>query len=177
MPAENPERAAARERGLAERPRAALLGELSALRRTIAVAGTHGKTTTASMLVHVLRGAGTGARLAGRRAGRRRAPERALAEGEWLVVEADESDRSMLSLDVEIAVLTNVELDHHATFSSLGDAARATSARCSRAPRAAVVWDRPELLELAGGRRGRLRARAARADAGRLALSLARASR
>ena len=56
--AENPEREAARERGLSERPRAELLGELSALQRTIAVAGTHGKTTTASMLVHVLRAAG-----------------------------------------------------------------------------------------------------------------------
>ncbi len=49
---------AARERGIPERPRAELLAELSALRRTIAVAGTHGKTTTASMLVHALRGAG-----------------------------------------------------------------------------------------------------------------------
>ncbi len=46
------------------------------------------------------------------------------AEGEWLVVEADESDRSMLSLQVEIALLTNVELDHHATFASLARAAR-----------------------------------------------------
>ena len=55
---ENAERSAARERGLAERPRADLLAELSALRRTIAVAGTHGKTTTASMLVAILRGAG-----------------------------------------------------------------------------------------------------------------------
>ena len=47
--------AAARERGIPERPRAELLAELTALRRTIAVAGTHGKTTTASMLVHALR--------------------------------------------------------------------------------------------------------------------------
>ena len=58
VPADNPERVAARERGLRERPRAELLAELTALRRTIAVAGTHGKTTTAAMLVHALRGAG-----------------------------------------------------------------------------------------------------------------------
>ena len=77
------------------------------------------------MLVHALRGAGLRPGLAGRRAGRRRARQRATgATGEWLVVEADESDRSMLSLDVEIAVLTNVELDHHATFASLARAAR-----------------------------------------------------
>src|SRR6059058_1832679 len=53
VPAENPERVAARERVMPEHPRAWLLAQLSALRRTIAVAGTHGKTTTASMLVHV----------------------------------------------------------------------------------------------------------------------------
>ncbi len=56
--AENVERVAARERGIPELPRADLLAELSAMRRTIAVAGTHGKTTTSSMLVHALRGAG-----------------------------------------------------------------------------------------------------------------------
>src|SRR4029077_14898105 len=58
VPPENVERRAARERGIPERPRAELLAELTALRRTIAAAGTHGKTTTASMLVHALRGAG-----------------------------------------------------------------------------------------------------------------------
>src|ERR1035437_7133527 len=58
VPAENVERVAARERGILELSRAELLGELTALRRTIAVAGTHGKTTTASMLVHALRRAG-----------------------------------------------------------------------------------------------------------------------
>src|SRR5215210_7724355 len=58
IPPENPERAAARERGLRELHRAELLGELTRLRPTIAVTGTHGKTTTASMVVHVLRGCG-----------------------------------------------------------------------------------------------------------------------
>src|SRR6185312_14707230 len=149
IPPSNPERAAARERGLAERPRADLLGELSALRRTIAVAGTHGKTTTASMLVAILRGAGldpgwlVGAPVGGGLANAN------WSAGEWLVVEADESDRSMLSLTVEIAVLTNVELDHHATFSSLGQLRADFRALLAKA-RAAVVWDRPELLELAG---------------------------
>jgi UDP-N-acetylmuramate--alanine ligase len=149
VPAENPERAAARERGLAEHPRAALLGELTALRRTIAVAGTHGKTTTASMLVHVLRGAGLDPGwLVGAPVGAG-LPNARWTEGEWLVVEADESDRSMLSLSVEIAVLTNAELDHHATFSSLGELRRDFRALLAGAS-AAVVWDRPELLELAG---------------------------
>ena len=146
--AENVERAAARERGLAERPRAALLAEFSALRRTIAVAGTHGKTTTCSMLVHALRAAGAdpgwlvGAPIGGG------LPNARWSEGEWLVIEADESDRSMLSLDVEIAVLTNVELDHHATFGSLPELRRAFSDFAALARRAIVAWDRPELLAL-----------------------------
>jgi UDP-N-acetylmuramate--alanine ligase len=150
VPSENPERSAARERGLRERPRAELLGELSALRRTIAVAGTHGKTTTASMLVHILRAAGTdpgwlvGAPVGGC------LPNAHWAAGEWLVVEADESDRSMLSLAVEIAVLTNVELDHHASFASLAQLRTAFRAFLALACSAVVVWDRPELVELAG---------------------------
>jgi UDP-N-acetylmuramate--alanine ligase len=154
IPPENPERAAARERGLRERPRAELLGELSALKRTIAVAGTHGKTTTASMLVHILRAAGTdpgwlvGAPVGGG------LPNAHWGAGEWLVVEADESDRSMLSLVVEIAVLTNVELDHHASFASLAELRVAFRAFLGLARGAVVVWDRPELVELAREGRG-----------------------
>ncbi len=150
VPAENIERRAARERGIPERPRAELLAEMTALRRTIAVAGTHGKTTTASMLVHALRAAGlepgwlVGSSVGG---------ELANAEwgaGDWLVVEADESDRSMLSLSVEIALLTNVELDHHSTFASL-EQLRGDFREFLSGPRWAVIWDRPELLELRQG--------------------------
>ncbi len=146
----NPEREAARERGLPEHPRADLLGELSALKRTIAVAGTHGKTTTAAMLVHALRGAGVdpgwlvGAEIGGG------LPNAHWSASEWLVVEADESDRSMLSLVVEIAVVTNVELDHHATYGSLGELREVFRAFLAAAGKA-VVWDRPELLALREG--------------------------
>src|ERR1700677_553885 len=149
VPAENPERRAARERGLAERPRAELLAEMTAMKRTIAVAGTHGKTTTASMIVHALRAAGlrpgwlVGAPVGGGLANAE------WGEGEWLVVEADESDRSMLSLQVEVAVLTNVELDHHASYGSLAELEEAFREFLAHAGRAIVVWDRPELLALA----------------------------
>jgi UDP-N-acetylmuramate--alanine ligase len=147
---ENPERAAARERVVRERPRAQLLAELTALRRTIAVAGTHGKTTTASMLVHALRGAGLDPGwLVGGSVGAGLANAR-WTDGEWLVVEADESDRSMLELSVEIAVLTNVELDHHSTFASLAHL-RSDFRRFLSGPRCAVIWDRAELLELRDG--------------------------
>ena len=70
-------------------------------------------------------------------------------EGEWLVVEADESDRSLLRLAPGIAVLTNAELDHHTTYASRRDVDDTFRAFLALADRAAVVWDRPELLALA----------------------------
>ncbi len=147
---DNLERLAARERGLPDRPRAELLGELTSLRRTIAVAGAHGKTTTSSMLVHILRAAGLNPSwLVGSSVGGGLENSH-WSLGEWLVVEADESDRSMLSLHVDIAVLTNVELDHHATFASLAELREAFREFLSGAPEA-VIWDRPELRELRAG--------------------------
>jgi UDP-N-acetylmuramate--alanine ligase len=147
VPEDNPERVRARERGLRELARAELLGELSALRRTIAVAGTHGKTTSASMLVHALRGAGLdpGWLIGGSIGGG--LPNGHWSEGEWLVIEADESDRSMLALDVQIAVLTNIELDHHSTFSTLEELTETFQQFLEGADQA-VVWDRPELVKL-----------------------------
>jgi len=150
IPPENPERAAARERGLPERSRADLLGELTALRRTIAVAGAAGKTTTSSMVVHALRGAGlnpgwlVGAPVGGDLANAQ------WSDGEWLVVEADESDRSLLQLQVQIAVLTNVALDHHDAYGSLGELREVFRTFLAGASEA-VIWDRPELLALRSG--------------------------
>ncbi len=150
VPVGNPERRAARERGLADRPRAELLGELTALRRTIAVAGAHGKTTTSAMLVRILAAAGMDPGwLVGSSAGRGLENSH-WSEGEWLVVEADESDCSMLSLHVEIALLTNVELDHHASFATLEELREAFREFLAGAPQA-VIWDRPDLRVLRDG--------------------------
>ncbi len=66
------------------------------------------------------------------------------------MVEADESDRSMLSVQPEIVVLTNVELDHHASFASLAELREVFRGFLSGAPRA-VIWNRPELLALREG--------------------------
>ena len=98
-----------------------MLAELARLKYTIAVAGTHGKTTTTSMIATVLDHAGmdptfvVGGRLKtlGRNA--------RLGKGEFIVLEADESDRSFLMLSPTIAVVTNVEADHLDTFSGLED--------------------------------------------------------
>ncbi len=149
VPPENPERVAARERGLRERSRAQLLGELTSLRHTIAVAGTHGKTTTAAMTVRALEAAGLRPDwLVGGTVGPGQANAHWCGEGDWLVVEADESDRSMLELHLDIAVLTNVELDHHATFGSLAELREAFARFLALARVGVVVWDRSELLAL-----------------------------
>jgi UDP-N-acetylmuramate--alanine ligase len=113
VPEDNPERA------LGSRPRADLLRELTQLKHVIAVAGAHGKTTTTSMAAHALLGAGAepGYLIGG--ALRTTGENADWGTGEWLVVEADESDRSMLALDVDVAVVLNIELDHHATYGSL----------------------------------------------------------
>jgi len=150
IPADNPERAAARERGLAELHRSELLAQVSELRPTIAVAGTHGKTTTTSMVAHALIGCGMDpAYLIGGEL-RSTGSNAGWGAGEWLVAEADESDRSMLRLRRDIAVVMNVELDHHATYGSHVELEHAF--REFLAPAAnAVVWNRPALLALRDG--------------------------
>jgi UDP-N-acetylmuramate--alanine ligase len=138
---DNPERVRARERGLREVRRGELLAELSKLRRCIAVSGTHGKTTTAAMTYHVLRSAGMrpsyliGADLLDTGLNAR------WDEGEWLVIEADESDRTFLALEPEVAVVTNIELEHPNEYSSLADLQQAFGGFLSQA-RHAVIWNR-----------------------------------
>jgi UDP-N-acetylmuramate--L-alanine ligase/UDP-N-acetylenolpyruvoylglucosamine reductase len=122
--AANPELALAHERGLTVIHRGELLAELCAEKRLIAIAGTHGKTTTTAMTVWALRGLGedpaffVGGEVPG--LGPEGAPANAgWGESEWVVAEADESDGSFLRLDPEIAVVTNVEMDHHSKWGSL----------------------------------------------------------
>ncbi len=121
IPEDNPELAAARAAGATVLHRGELLGEVSRLKQAIAVAGTHGKTTTCGMAAHALVACGRDpAYLIGgelRSAG----TNAAWGEGEWIVVEADESDRSFLQLARDVAVVTNVELDHHHTYRSLSE--------------------------------------------------------
>ena len=115
---DNPELSAARAAGAPVLHRADLLAEAAALKRCIAISGTHGKTTTSGMAAHVLLACGRepafliGGEL--RSAG----TNAAWGEGEWVVVEADESDRSFLKLSPEVALVTSMELDHHATYRS-----------------------------------------------------------
>jgi UDP-N-acetylmuramate--alanine ligase len=104
------------------RHRGELLASAASMRRVIAVAGTHGKTTTTAMIAHALAACGeavgyaVGAELPLPGGGHK--PNAVWGSGEWMVVEADESDRSFLNFEPEVAVVTNVELDHHSTYAS-----------------------------------------------------------
>jgi UDP-N-acetylmuramate--alanine ligase len=124
--ADNPELTLARERGVEPIHRGALLAELCAEKRLIAVAGTHGKTTTTAMAVWALRAIGVDPAffVGGEVPGVGEDGEAANAgwgEGEWVIAEADESDGSFLELKPEIAVVTNVEMDHHTRWGSLAE--------------------------------------------------------
>ena len=147
VPADNPERAAA----TAELHRADLLAEIAGLRRCLAITGTHGKTTTSGMVVTALQGAGMDPSYVVGGELRSTGANAGWGSGEWIVVEADESDRSLLKLQPEIAILTNAELDHHSTYASLLDLEDTFRTFMARAGDRAVVWDRPELRALCPG--------------------------
>lgn len=149
IPPHNSELREAQLRGIDVLRRMDLLPAIAAQKRTIAVAGTHGKTTTSSMLAMVLNEAelapsfiiggdvneiGSGA---------------VWSDGEWMIIEADESDRTFLSLEPEVAIITNIEADHLETYGgnpvALYDAfaefagGAATCVICADDPRAASL--------------------------------------
>ncbi|MEY5028151.1 MAG: UDP-N-acetylmuramate--L-alanine ligase [Pseudomonadota bacterium] len=114
--ADNPEVLAARERHIPIVPRAIMLAELMRLKNGVAIAGTHGKTTTTSLVASVLAAAGLdptfviGGRLNSVGANAK------LGTGDYIVVEADESDASFLNLLPVMAVVTNIDADHMETY-------------------------------------------------------------
>ncbi len=114
--ADNPEVLAARERKIPVVPRAQMLAELMRLKQGIAVAGTHGKTTTTSLVASILAEAGLdptfviGGRLNAAGANAR------LGSGDFIVVEADESDASFLFLSPVMSIVTNIDADHMETY-------------------------------------------------------------
>jgi UDP-N-acetylmuramate--alanine ligase len=155
--ADNPELALARERGIEPIHRGAMLAELCAEKRLIAVAGTHGKTTTTAMAVWALRALGAepsffvGGEVPGLGA-EGAAANAGWGDGEWVVAEADESDGSFLELKPEVAVLTNVEMDHHSRWGSVAELRAAF--REFVAPAAAVAAPADgSLSELTAGKR------------------------
>lgn len=156
VPDDDPEVGAARAAGLVVWRRADVLAAICRLRRTIAVSGTHGKTTTSSMLAVTLAEMGwhpsmiIGGDIAGIGPGARWDPA-----GEWFVVEADESDGTFVELGAEAAIVTSVEPDHLEFYGGLSGL-EAAFARFVADPSGPVVLcaDDPGARRLAGARSG-----------------------
>ena len=130
------------------RTRADFLAELVSLQRSLVVAGTHGKTTTAAMIAFCLDRLGRDPsfliggeipQLGGN----------ARAGSGWLVVEGDESDRTIAALRPEVAVVTNVDLDHHSTFASQAELRELFERWLSDVPLVVRGWELPPVDDLA----------------------------
>ncbi|MGA2893011.1 MAG: UDP-N-acetylmuramate--L-alanine ligase [Xanthobacteraceae bacterium] len=125
---DNPELVAARARRLPVVRRAEMLAELMRLKSCIAIAGTHGKTTTTSMVATLFDAGGFDPTVINGGIINAYGTNARLGAGEWMVVEADESDGTFLKLPADIAIVTNVDpehLDHFKTFEAVQDAFRA----------------------------------------------------
>jgi UDP-N-acetylmuramate--alanine ligase len=121
----NPEIVAAAERRLPRVRRAEMLAELMRMQKTVAVAGTHGKTTTTSMIAALLDGGGLDPTVINGGIINRYGSNARLGKSDWWVIEADESDGSFLRLDGTIAVVTNIDpehLEHYGSFDRVKDA-------------------------------------------------------
>jgi UDP-N-acetylmuramate--alanine ligase len=121
----NPEVQAAAERRLPRVRRAEMLAELMRMQKTVAVAGTHGKTTTTSMIAALLDSGGVDPTVINGGIINRYGSNARLGKSDWWVIEADESDGSFLRLDGTIAVVTNIDpehLEHYGSFDRVKDA-------------------------------------------------------
>ncbi len=124
---DNPELASARERRIPVVRRAEMLAELMRLRQCVAVAGTHGKTTTTSMVATLLDAGGFDPTVVNGGIINAYGTNARVGAGEWMVVEADESDGTFLKLPADVAIVTNIDpehLDHFKTFDAIKEAFR-----------------------------------------------------
>ncbi|HEY4191106.1 MAG TPA: UDP-N-acetylmuramate--L-alanine ligase [Mesorhizobium sp.] len=123
----NPELKAARERLLPIVRRAEMLAELMRFRQAVAIGGTHGKTTTTSMVATLLEAGGLDPTVINGGIINAYGTNARMGDGEWMVVEADESDGTFLKLPADIAVVTNIDpehLDHYGSFDAVREAFR-----------------------------------------------------
>jgi len=150
---DNPELAAAREKRLPVVRRAEMLAELMRLKRSIAVAGTHGKTTTTSIVAALLDAGGFDPTVINGGIINAYGTNARLGAGEWMVVEADESDGTFLKLPADVAIVTNIDpehLDHFKTFDAIKDAFRALVENLPFYGFAVMCLDYPTVQELVG---------------------------
>jgi UDP-N-acetylmuramate--alanine ligase len=150
---DNPELVAARERRLPVVRRAEMLAELMRLRQCVAVAGTHGKTTTTSLVAALLEAAGFDPTVINGGIINKYGTNARLGTGDWMVVEADESDGTFLKLPADIAIVTNVDpehLDHFQTFEAVQAAFQAFVENVPFYGFAVMCTDHPVVQTLVG---------------------------
>ena len=122
---DNPERVEAKERGLPLVRRAEMLAELMRFKQSVAVGGTHGKTTTTSMVGQLLESGGLDPTIINGGILNAIGTNARMGDGSWMVVEADESDGTFLRLPADVVVVTNIDpehLDHYGTFDKAKEA-------------------------------------------------------
>ena len=150
---DNPELLAARSRRLPVVRRADMLAELMRLKRAIAVGGTHGKTTTTAMIAALLDAADLDPTVVNGGIINAYGTNARLGQGDWIVVEADESDGSFLRLPATVAIVTNIDpehMEHYGSFDALRDAFHAFVERVPFYGFAALCIDHPEVQALYG---------------------------
>ncbi|MET3589538.1 UDP-N-acetylmuramate--alanine ligase [Bartonella silvatica] len=149
----NPEYIAAKERHLPLVRRAEMLAELMRFRRAVAVGGTHGKTTTTSMISALLDAGSFDPVVINGGIINAYGTNTRMGEGDWMVVEADESDGTFLKLPADIAVVTNIDaehLDHYGSFDALRQAFQQFVENVPFYGFAVLCLDHPEVQSLAG---------------------------
>src|SRR5271166_5195579 len=150
---DNPELAAARARRIPVVRRAEMLAELMRLKRCVAVAGTHGKTTTTALVATLLEAAGFDPTVINGGIINAYGANARLGAGDWMVVEADESDGTFLKLPADIVIVTNIDpehLDHFKTFDAIKDAFLALIENLPFYGFAVMCLDHPTVQELVG---------------------------
>jgi UDP-N-acetylmuramate--alanine ligase len=150
---DNPELVAARERRLPVVRRAEMLAELMRFKSCVAIAGTHGKTTTTSLVATLLDAGGLDPTVINGGIINAYGTNARMGEGDWMVVEADESDGTYLKLPADVAIVTNIDpehLDHFQTFDAIKDAFRSFIDNIPFYGFAVMCTDHPTVQDLVG---------------------------
>ena len=150
---DNPELVAARERRLPVVRRAEMLAELMRFKSCVAIAGTHGKTTTTSLVATLLDAGGLDPTVINGGIINAYGTNARMGEGDWMVVEADESDGTFLKLPADVAIVTNIDpehLDHFQTFDAIKDAFRSFIDNIPFYGFAVMCTDHPTVQDLVG---------------------------
>jgi len=150
---DNPELKAARERLLPVVRRAEMLAELMRLKQAIAIAGTHGKTTTTSMVAALLDAGGFDPTVINGGIINAYGTNARIGDSDWMVVEADESDGTFVKLPIDVALVTNIDpehLDHYGTFDKIRDAFHQFVENVPFYGFAVMCMDHPEVQALIG---------------------------